>query len=125
MEELAVVLIQAFVEFFLEFIVWFGVDLQWTRDDGWLGVGRVVFFLALGGVLGWVLNHAHTRLLMPNDGLRIAALVIGPLAAGGIAWWTARWRLRHGRAIVPLNHFVTAFCFVLAFDLVRFAYGAR
>jgi hypothetical protein len=124
-EEIAVVLIQGFLEFLLEFLFWFGIDLAWSRDNGWLGFGRIVVFLLLGGFLAFLLNHAHARLLMPTDALRVAMLVVGPLAAGFLAWLIARRRRDRGREIVPGNHFVTAFCFVLAFDLVRFAYGAR
>jgi hypothetical protein len=125
MEEVLVVVLQGLVEFFLEMLIYIGIDLGWRRDDGGVGCGLLTLFLLLGGGLGAVGNVLHPRLLMPTEGLRVAALIAGPAAAGGLSWLVARYRQRRGQQVVPGNHLITALCFVLAFDVVRYAYGTH
>jgi hypothetical protein len=125
MEEILVVALQGLVEFFLEMLIYVGIDLSWTRDDRGVGCGLPWLFLLLGGCLGALANLLHPRLLMPTEGMRVAALIAGPAAAGGLSWLVARFRQRKGYKVVPSSHVVTAICFVLAFDMARYAYGTH
>jgi hypothetical protein len=125
MEEVLVVVLQLLVEFFVEVLIYTGIDLGWRRDDSRVGCSSLSLFLLFGGALGGLANVIYPRLLLPSEGLRVAALLAGPLAAGGLSWLVARWRKERGAAVVPDQHFATAFAFVLAFDVVRYAFGTH
>jgi hypothetical protein len=119
-EEVAAALVQAFVEFFLEFVVYFGIDVVSLRTERSRGFGCMVLgFIALAGMaLGGVVNWAHPHPVLAYPWLRLTNLVVGPVLAGGLSAAIARWRGRD-----PWLHFWMAFGFVLGYTLVRFAYA--
>ena len=57
--------------------------------------------------------------------LRIANLVLAPVASAFISQAIARRRSRHNKFIIPRNHFWQAFWFTLGIVTVRFAYVVR
>ena len=70
--------------------------------------------MALEAVVNWM----HPNPVIPFQWLRVTNLVVGPFLAGGLSVLVARWRQRD-----PFIHFWMVFCFVLGYDLVRFAYA--
>ena len=125
MEEVLVVVLQGLVEFLVEMLIYFGIDLPWRRDDGRAGCGWVVLLLLLGAGCGWAADLLWPRLLLPYFWLRLANLAVAPLAAGALSWAVADRRRRRGAALIPVSHFWSAFAFTLAFNVVRFAFGQR
>jgi hypothetical protein len=125
MEEILVIFLQGLIEFLAELLIYIGIDLPWSRDNGRVGCGLTSVFLLIGAALGAIMNFVHPRLYMPSPAARIATLLLAPIAAGAISMLLARWRNKRGANLVPSNHFFTAYCFVLAFDVVRFAFGTR
>lgn len=120
MEEILVPLLQVFFEFFLEMLVYIGIDFISMNDDRGRPNGCVVFGLfalvgmAIGGVVCWF--HPHPVLYFAW--LRLTNLIVGPILAGVLSYFIARWRQRDG-----WSHFWMAFSFVLGYDLVRYAYA--
>jgi len=125
MEEIALVVLQVLLELLLELLVVIGIDLQWKHESGRVGFGYVSVMLLLGACLGGLVNWIHPQLFLPNENLRLAALVLNPFIAAGVSWEIASYRQSRGTDIIPSNHFITAFCFVLAFEVIRFAFGRR
>jgi hypothetical protein len=129
MEELLVLILQFFFEFLVQLLAYCGVDFaaHRTSERGGCGYGCVSFvvFALIGGLFGAVMNLMHPGLIIPWPGARVAGLFIWPPFAGVIAYGIAYcWRYR-GRSANLWPHFWNAFCFVLAFNLIRFIYGAR
>lgn len=120
MEEVVAVLLQVFLEVFLEMLVYFGLDVASLKDEKGRTHGCVLLgsFTLAGVVLGAVVNWVHPHPVIPLPWLRVVNLIVGPILAGGLSVLVARWRQRD-----PMLHFWMAFCFVLGYDLVRFAYA--
>jgi hypothetical protein len=110
-EEIAAALVQVFIEFFLQFVVYFGIDVVSLQTERSRSYGCTILgLIALAGMaLGGVVNWMHPQPVLPYPWLRLANLVVGPILAGGLSAAIARWRM--------------AFCFVLGYNLVRFAYA--
>ena len=119
-EEIAAALIQVFFEFFLEVLIYIGLDFASMRDAKGKPHGCALSTLmALSGMLmGVVVNWLHPHPVLPFPGLRIANLFVGPVLAGALSAYIARWRGRD-----PWVHFWLALCFVLGYNLVRFAFA--
>jgi hypothetical protein len=119
-EEVIAAVLQVFLEFFLEFLVYVGLDIvAWRDNDDRTGGCVFLGLFALAGIgLGALVNWMHPTPMLPYPWLRLANLIVGPFLAGGVSVVIARWRNR-----TPLVHFWMAFCFVLGYDLVRFAYA--
>ncbi len=120
MEEIAAALVQVFLEFFLEFVVYVGIDVVSLQTERSRGYGCMLLgFMGLAGMaLGGIVNWMHPQPVLPYLWLRLTNLVVGPVLAGGLSAAIAR---RRGRE--PWFHFWMAFSFVLGYNLVRFAYA--
>ena len=130
MEEILILLLQLFFELGLELLIWTGLDLAaWsiTRQEkhGTVGCSAMFVFFLIGAGLGALMNWLYPRPLLDYEWLRIANLILAPVLVGGAAWLFAEWRRRRGAKLLPSLHFWFAFCFVLGFDAVRFAYSRR
>ena len=126
MEELAALVIQIVVEVGLQIFGAAGID--WAtgaserRDDKEeAGCGWLLIFALLGGACGGLSLVVVPKLLLPTFGLRVANLVVSPLAAGGLSYLIAKHVWAAGQW-PPRHHFWRGFWFALAFGLIRFAY---
>jgi hypothetical protein len=119
-EEVVAAILQVFLEGFLEMVVYIGLDIVSLKDENGRTYGCVLlgFFVLAGVGLGALVNWMHPNPVLPLPWLRVANLIVGPFLAGGLSVLVARWRRRD-----PMLHFWMAFCFVLRYDLVRFAYA--
>lgn len=125
MEEVLIVILQGLLELGLEFLIYAGLDLAALRgrSDEDQGCVIMVVFFSLGALLGGAANLIRPRLMLPYPWLRIGNLIVGPLVAGAASWYLTRWRQERGAKVLPGSHFLFAFWFTFAFDVVRFAYG--
>ena len=129
MEEVLVVAIQIFFEFGLQIFSSPFVDFGFgsRTDKGGFGSkadqGCVIVFLhmALGGGLGWLSTLLFPKLLLPIAALRIANLFVGPLIAGGIAYFAAQRFTQQA----PWTAFLHGSLFALMFGMARFATGTH
>src|SRR5262245_12005425 len=113
MEEILVIILQVFFEFFLEFLIYAGLDLAafgWKQGKD-VGGGWIAAFCVAGAVIGGLTNLVHPRAFLPSQELRFINLVVGPFAAGAIAWAWTEWRRERGKPLEPRNHFHFAFWF--------------
>jgi hypothetical protein len=119
-EEVVAALLQVFLEFFVEFLVYVGLDIASYQTERGSTTGCLVLSLfALAGMaLGAAVNWIHPHPILPLPWLRLTNLVVGPILAGGLSAAIARWRQRE-----PWVHFWMALCFVLGYNAVRFAYA--
>ena len=135
MEEILALLIQLVLEVGLQIFGSIGFDFatesrRSTRDEkGEIvqqgdGCGWLIAFAVFGGICGGLSLIFAPKLILPKIGLRIANLVVSPLIAGGLSYLVARY-IWSARGSSPTHHFWRAFCFALAFGLVRFAYAHR
>lgn len=83
-------------------------------------IGYAIFGAVFGG-LSLLIFPTH---LTPDGALRIANLLLTPLAVGGIMAAMGAWRARRGDAIFRLDRFSYGFLFALALAAVRFEFAA-
>jgi hypothetical protein len=127
MEEALILVIQCIFEVCLQGLAYTG--LEWSaegrRKDDEAGCGYILIFLILGMLFGGLMNWIHPRLMTPWPAVRVAGIIVWPIVFGAMSWLIADYRRKRGTNIDPKTHFITAFCFVLGFDLIRFAFGTR
>ncbi len=63
------------------------------------------------------------ELFIKMEWLRIANLLLGPLAAGCIRGFSGAWRAQNGNAVLRLESFAHGFCFAFGLALVRFVFA--
>jgi hypothetical protein len=128
-EEIVAVVIQVVVEVGLQIFGAAGID--WATgassrkgDREEAGCGWLVLFVLFGAACGGLSLVFVPKLILPTLGLRIANLIVAPLAAGGLSYLFARHVWAAGRW-PPRHHFWRGFWFALAFGIIRFAYVHR
>jgi hypothetical protein len=128
-EEVLILLVQFVAEVLIELLIYLPFDLPLSRDAKTgerQGCGWLVLYLMLGGMVGGLSLLIAPRLLLHSPPLRVANLIVAPVATGGLSWSLATWRRSRGvAAACPTTHLWTGFLFVLAFGGVRLAYGGR
>ena len=82
-------------------------------------IGYGILGAATGGLSLWLLPN----LFIMSEWLRIANLVITPIAAGGVMGAFGAWRRRRNEELIRLDRFAYGFLFALAMALVRFIWG--
>ncbi len=82
-------------------------------------VGYAIFGAIAGGLSLWWHPLHFTKTL----GMRIAALILVPLAAGAIMSLIGSWRQRRDRLLIRLDRFAYGYLFALAMAVVRFTWG--
>jgi len=90
------------------------------RIDPMLAACGYVAFGWLAGMLSlWLLPH----LFINNYWLRLASLLLAPLASGLVMSWIGSWRARHDKDVSSMERFAYAFCLAFTISLVRFIWG--
>jgi hypothetical protein len=128
MEDLLIAILQFLFEFLIEIFTWTPFD--WpsrsrSRPETETLTGNCFLWFVVGCGLACIsmLFLKHTWISM--SALRIANLVLAPVASAFISQAIARRRSRHNKFIIPRNHFWQAFWFTLGIVTVRFAYVVR
>ena len=132
MEEILALVIQLVLEVGLQIFGSLGFDFatesrrnrKGEEDKSEDGFGWLLAFAVFGGICGGLSLIFAPKLILPKIALRIANLVVSPLIAGALSYLVARY-VWSARGSSPTHHFWRAFCFALAFGLVRFAYAHR
>jgi len=129
MEEIIAFVLQVVIEVGLQLFGAIGIDWGFgassKRDEkDEAGCGWLVLFAVAGGVCGALSLVFVPRLILPTLGLRIANLVVAPLAAGGLSYLVARHVWAAGQW-PPRHHFWRGFWFALVFGVIRFVYVHR
>ena len=128
MEELLIVIIQFLFEFVLNVLS--NIPFDWPSRNRTTpepeGISLRCFMGFCGGCLlagVSLLIAKHT--IIAISGLRIANLVLAPVASAVLSKSIASHRARDNPFIIPRNHFWQAFWFTLGLVLIRFAYASR
>lgn len=82
-------------------------------------IGYLVFGASAGGLSVWLLPE----LFIKTEWLRVANLLLTPLAAGVIMQAIGSWRERREKEALGLESFAYGFCFAFSMAVVRFAFG--
>lgn len=86
----------------------------------WLAaVGYLFFGAAAGGLTVWLVPE----LFIKSQWLRVANLVLTPMAAGLIMEAIGSWLERREKEVLRLESFAYGFCFAFAMAVVRYAFG--
>lgn len=86
----------------------------------WLAATGYLFFgAAAGGLTFWLVPE----LFINAQWLRVANLVLTPLAAGLIMKTIGSWRERREKEVLGLESFAYGYCFALAMAVVRYVFG--
>jgi hypothetical protein len=81
--------------------------------------------LLLGGGLGALSLLVFRFTIVPGPALRVAHLVLAPIACAFLIRALAKWRANENPNVVPREQFWGAFWFTLGWVLVRFTYARR
>lgn len=110
----------------LELLAEAGVRLARAPFEGrkpvraWLLVlGHVALGIGAGALSVWL----FPVLFIKSEAVRIANLVLTPIASGAAMAALGAWRARRAQGLVGLDRFVYGFLFALAMALVRFFYA--
>jgi len=128
MEDLIIAILQGLFEFLLEIFSYSPLDLpsfhRKSQESDTIAGKCFIWFLVGGGLACLSMFFLkHTWISHPT--LRIANLVVAPLASAFISQAIARRRTRNNPFIIPRNHFWQAFWFTLGIVIIRFAYAVR
>ena len=86
----------------------------------WLAaIGYLIFGGAAGGLTVWLVPE----LFIKAEWLRVANLLLAPLAAGLIMEAVGSWRESRDKEVLRLETFAYGFCFAFALAVVRYAFG--
>lgn len=86
----------------------------------WLAaVGYLIFGAAGGGLSIWLVPN----LFIEAQWLRVANLLLTPVAAGLIMEVVGAWRERREKEVLRLETFTYGFCFAFAMAVVRYVLG--
>lgn len=128
MEEILIVILQFLFEFALDVLG--NLPFDWPSRNRSTPEPENIFLRCFlwfcGGCLLAGLSlivFRHTLIAAPA--LRIANLVLAPLASAFLSAAIARQRALENPFIVPRNHFWQAFWFTLGLVAIRFAYATR
>jgi len=85
----------------------------------WLAaIGYLIFGAAAGGLTLWLVPE----LFIKAEWLRVANLLLTPLAAGLIMEAVGSWRESRDKEVLRLETFAYGFCFAFALAVVRYAF---
>lgn len=128
MEELFVLLFQFLIEFTVNVLG--SIPFNWpskyrTSPESESAFAKnLVWFLGgcfLAGIT--LIFFRHSLITYPE--LRIANLVLAPIASAFLSQHIARHRAKQNLFIIPRNHFWQAFWYTVGLVLIRFTYAAR
>lgn len=128
MEELIVVILQGFFEFILNVLG--NIPADWPSKNRNTPERESVvancFLWFLGGcVLAGISLIFFKHTLIPTLELRIANLVLAPIASAFLSEHIAKRRAEKNPLIIPRNHFWQAFWYTVGLVVIRFTYASR
>ncbi|MEZ0307660.1 MAG: hypothetical protein ACAH21_07020 [Ramlibacter sp.] len=82
-------------------------------------IGYVIFGAVAGGLTVWLVPD----LFIKAEWLKVANLVLTPVAAGLIMQAIGAWRERREKEVLRIETFAYGFCFAFAMAVVRYAFG--
>ena len=126
MEDLIIAILQGLFEFLLEIFSSIPFDLpsiRRGRPEPETVASKCCLWCLIGAGMASlsILFLKHTWISHPA--LRIANLIVAPLASAFISEAIARRRSRKNPFIIPRNHFWQAFWFTFGIVFIRFAYA--
>jgi hypothetical protein len=126
MEELIVIVLQFLLEFIFEILI--NLPFDWPRKSRMTPekektIGKSFVMFCIGCGLAWLSAIVFPRTFIHHPALRIANLLLAPVAAAYISRTIAEHTAEANANIRPRNHFWQAFWFTLGFVAVRFAYA--
>jgi hypothetical protein len=86
----------------------------------WLAAFGYTLFGATAGGLSLLLFPSH---LMSSQGMRIANLIITPIAVGLLMGAMGAWRARRGEQLLRIDRFAYGYLFAISLALIRFAFA--
>lgn len=128
MEELLVIALQFLIEFTVNVLG--SIPFDWpsrhrtSPEPERAFSGSFVWFLG-GCLLAGITLVFFRHSLIAYPGLRIANLMLAPIAAAFLSQHIARQRAKKNPFILPRNHFWHAFWYTFGLVLVRFVYASR
>jgi hypothetical protein len=104
------------------------VQVRDTRTETGRGEPVDVMLMACAYVAAGWLAGMLSLLLMPDvfikvQWLRVAGLILVPLASASLMYLVGLWRKRHDKHVSGLETFSYGFCFAFMVSVVRFIWG--
>ncbi len=80
-------------------------------------------YVAFGWLAGMLSLWLFPQLYIRDYWLRVAGLLLVPVASGLVMSWIGSWRARHDKDVSSIETFAYGFCFAFTMALVRFIWG--
>ncbi|QBG88728.1 hypothetical protein EYC55_14875 [Xanthomonas oryzae] len=114
-------MLEGFIQLVAELLIelglhWVAASFERGPSPALAAVGYAILGALLGGVSLWLLPQHLTT----THGARLTALVIAPLAAGGLMAALGAWRARRGDPVFRIDRFSYGYLFALCFALMRY-----
>lgn len=111
-------LFELIAEIFVNLLLEIGIDrsLHFAGSNWWM-----ICIAIAGGGLGWASTAVWGKPMLPWMGVRVATIVVVPVVVATIMSKLAERRRARGGRDGVLNTWADAYCFSLAFSVVRFA----
>lgn len=82
----------------------------------WLASIGYFIFGSIAGGISLLIFPTH----LVAESLRVANLVLTPVAVGLLMCWLGSWRAKHGQTVLRIDRFSYGFLFAFSLALVRF-----
>ena len=79
-------------------------------------------YFLFGAILGGLSLLVFPRHLVAMKGLRVANLIVTPVAVGLLMSALGKWRARRGQAVLRIDQFAYGYLFALGLAAVRFCF---
>lgn len=127
MEELLILVLQGLFEFLFDVASGLG---HWpltndTKQEKKDGLNSWLIWVFAGGLMAVLSLVAFRHTFIPTPQLRIANLLLAPVASAFLTQHIAKQRALTNPNIIPRQHFWQAFWYAIGFVVVRFAYVSR
>jgi hypothetical protein len=129
MEELTLIVIQVFGEFFLQLLLELLSEIGVRTFAGMIrtptiGPWAALFgYLLLGVIIAATSLHFFPHHLISSPVGRIANLALTPVLAGGFMMGLGNWREARDQDLIRLDKFAYGYCFALEIALIRFFFA--
>jgi hypothetical protein len=80
-------------------------------------------YTLFGLILGLLSLFAFPEYLVHSDGLRIANIILTPIAVGACMVALGTWRVKRGDNVLRIDKFAYGYLFALSIAIVRFWYA--
>ncbi len=118
--------LEVLVQFFGELLVEFGLQIRSKNASPVKNPVLAAFgYLLCGAIIGGISLIFFPHAVLDNPGIRLANLILTPIAAGLLMTFVGAIRRRKGQSVIRLDTFSYGFVFAFGMALIRFLFATN